>query len=100
MPWVRRAAVRREWPNKLVVVIDEHKPLGTWGEDGKLISVEGDLFTANLAEAEEEGDLPEFAGRPASEREVAPVTAISRSGWRRWNWRRKRSSCRAVMHGP
>ena len=38
VPWVRRAAVRREWPNKLVVVIDEHKPLGTWGEDGKLIT--------------------------------------------------------------
>ena len=70
VPWVRRAAVRREWPNKLVVVIDEHKPLGTWGEDGKLISVEGDLFTANLAEAEEEGDLPEFSGPAGSEREV------------------------------
>jgi cell division protein FtsQ len=70
VPWVRRAAVRREWPNKLVVVIDEHRPLGTWGEDGRLISVDGDIFTANLAEAEEEGDLPEFEGPAGSEREV------------------------------
>jgi cell division protein FtsQ len=70
VPWVRRAAVRREWPNKLVVVIDEHRPLGTWGEDGRLLSVEGDIFTANLAEAEEEGELPEFEGPAGSEREV------------------------------
>ncbi len=70
VPWVRRAAVRREWPNKLVVVIEEHKPLGTWGEDGRLISVQGDIFTANLAEAEEEGDLPEFSGPVGSEREI------------------------------
>jgi cell division protein FtsQ len=70
VPWVRRAAVRREWPNKLVVVIDEHRPLGTWGEDGRLLSVNGDVFTANLAEAEEEGELPEFEGPAGSEREV------------------------------
>ena len=70
VPWVRRAAVRREWPNKLVVVIDEHQPLGTWGEDGRLISVQGDLFTANLAEAEEDGDLAEFNGPVGSEREM------------------------------
>jgi cell division protein FtsQ len=70
VPWVRRAAVRREWPNKLVIVIDEHRPLGTWGEDGRLISTDGDVFTANLAEAEEEGELPEFSGPPGSEREV------------------------------
>lgn len=70
VPWVRRAAVRREWPNKLVVAIDEHRPLGTWGDDGRLISQDGDLFTANLDEAEEDGRLPEFFGPPGSEREV------------------------------
>jgi cell division protein FtsQ len=70
VPWVRRAAVRREWPNKLIVVIDEHRPLGTWGEDGRLISADGDIFTANLDEAEEDGQLPGFSGPPGSEREV------------------------------
>ncbi|MBK4733545.1 cell division protein FtsQ/DivIB [Noviherbaspirillum pedocola] len=70
VPWVRRAAVRREWPNKLVVAIDEHRPLGTWGDDGRLISQDGDLFTANLDEAEEDGRLPEFFGPRGSEREV------------------------------
>lgn len=70
VPWVRRAAVRREWPNKLVVALEEHAPLGTWGEDGRLLSVKGDVFIANLAEAEEDGALPEFAGPEGSERDV------------------------------
>lgn len=70
VPWVRKAAVRREWPNQLIVTIEEHEPLGTWGEDGKLLSVKGDVFTANLAEAEEDGELPEFAGPEGSEKEV------------------------------
>lgn len=70
VPWVRKAAVRREWPNKLVVSIEEHQPLGTWGEDGRLLSVKGDVFTANLAEAEVDGKLLEFDGPKGSEREV------------------------------
>jgi cell division protein FtsQ len=70
VPWVRRASVRREWPNKLVVALEEHVPLGSWSDDGRLLSVKGDLFTANLAEAEEDGPLPEFAGPDGSEKEV------------------------------
>jgi cell division protein FtsQ len=70
VPWVRRAAVRREWPNRLIVTIEEHEPLGTWGEDGRLLSVHGDLFTANLAEAEEHGPLAQFEGPNGSEKEV------------------------------
>ena len=70
VPWVRRATVRREWPNQLIVTLEEHEPLGTWGEDGRLLSVKGDVFTANLAEAEEDGELPEFDGPPGSEKEV------------------------------
>lgn len=70
VPWVRKATVRREWPNKLIVTVEEHVPLGTWGEDGRLVSVKGDVFTANLAEAEEDGELPELAGPFGSEKEV------------------------------
>lgn len=70
VPWVRKAAVRREWPDQLIVSIEEHQPLGTWGEDGRLLSVKGEVFTANLAEAEEDTDLAEFDGPPGSEKEV------------------------------
>lgn len=70
VPWVRKATVRREWPNRLIVTLEEHVPLGTWGEEGKLLSVKGDVFVANLDEAEEDGDLVEFAGPDGSEKEV------------------------------
>jgi len=70
VPWVRRATVRREWPNALVVEVEEHEALGTWGEDGRLLSVKGDVFTANVAEADDESALPAFYGPPGSEKEV------------------------------
>ncbi|KQV91147.1 cell division protein FtsQ [Massilia sp. Root351] len=70
VPWVRRATVRREWPDQLVVALEEHEALGTWGEDGRLLSTKGDVFTANLAEAEEDHELPAFSGPEGSEKEV------------------------------
>jgi len=70
VPWVRKASVRREWPDRLIITLEEHSPLGTWGEDGQILSVKGDVFTANLAEAEEDTRLLEFSGPPGSEKEV------------------------------
>lgn len=72
VPWVQHASVRREWPNKLVVSVEEYVVLGTWGEqEGRLVSVDGIVFTANLDEAEEEGKLPVLDGPDGSAREVA-----------------------------
>jgi len=68
--WVRRAQVRRAWPDRLIVGIEEHQILGTWDE-GRLISRHGELFTANLDEAEADGNLPALSGPAGSEREVA-----------------------------
>ncbi|HTJ95694.1 MAG TPA: cell division protein FtsQ/DivIB [Pararobbsia sp.] len=67
MPWVRHASVRRVWPDKLAVDIDAYKPLGTWGDD-QMVSVDGELFTANQGEVE--GDLPAFDGPEGSEHDV------------------------------
>ncbi|MCG1038272.1 MULTISPECIES: cell division protein FtsQ/DivIB [Burkholderiaceae] len=67
IPWVRHASVRRVWPNALAVTLEEYKPLGTWGSD-QFVSVDGEVFTANQAEAEAE--LPVFAGPMGSERDV------------------------------
>ncbi len=70
VPWVREASIRREWPGKLVVSLEEYQPLGIWGEEGQLLSTKGDLFTVNMAEAEEDYDLLKFSGPKGSEREV------------------------------
>jgi cell division protein FtsQ len=70
VPWVRRATVRREWPDQLIVEVEEHEPLGTWDDDGRLLSVKGEVFTANLAEADEDHALPALEGPEGSEKEV------------------------------
>lgn len=67
MPWVRHASVRRVWPNALAVTLEEYKPLGTWGSD-QLVSVDGELFTANQGELD--GDLPSFDGPDGTAKEV------------------------------
>ena len=69
VPWVRRAQVRRIWPNTLRVGIEEHRPLAVWG-DGRLVNRQGELFTANVAQAQAESELVEFSGPPGSESEV------------------------------
>jgi cell division protein FtsQ len=67
--WVRHARVRREWPNRLVVKLEEHEVLGIWNDD-RLLNTFGEVFSANLAEAEAEGSLPLFYGPEGSENEV------------------------------
>ena len=67
--WVRRAQVRRAWPDRLIVRIEEHQPLATWDES-RLVNRAGELFTANLDEAEEDGDLSALSGPPGSEKDV------------------------------
>ncbi|MEZ5650999.1 MAG: cell division protein FtsQ/DivIB [Burkholderiaceae bacterium] len=61
VPWVRRATVRRVWPDRLVVLIEEHRPHAIW-EDGRLINHYGELFDANLDEAVADGPLPQLSG--------------------------------------
>ncbi len=42
-PWVKRALVRRVWPDKLVVEIVGHRAIARWG-DGGLLSDSGEVF--------------------------------------------------------
>ncbi len=70
VPWVAQASVRRIWPNRLQVTLREHRALGAWN-DGRLLSDRGDLFVANVAEAEIFGPLPTFSGPDALARDVA-----------------------------
>ncbi|MGE0798234.1 MAG: cell division protein FtsQ/DivIB [Lautropia sp.] len=60
-PWVRRAQVRRIWPNRLSVEIEEHRPLARWG-DGRFVNTYGELFSADPREVGDAAQLLEFAG--------------------------------------
>jgi cell division protein FtsQ len=68
VPWVRRAVVRRVWPNRLVVELEEHQAAALWdGGAGteRLVNTHGELFEANLGDVEDE-ELPRFAGPDGS----------------------------------
>ncbi|WP_427915257.1 cell division protein FtsQ/DivIB [Ramlibacter sp. MMS24-I3-19] len=63
VPWVRQAVVRREFPNRLRVALQEHKAVAFWGEDdgSRLVNSYGEVFDANPGEVEHEG-LPHLDG--------------------------------------
>jgi cell division protein FtsQ len=62
--------VRRVWPNRLLVTLREHRALGAW-DGGRLLSDRGQLFVANIAEAEIFGPLPAFSGPDSQASEMA-----------------------------
>ena len=57
--WVRSVALRRHWPPRLEVAIEEHVPLARHSE-GVLVNTFGETFAARY-----EGALPRFAGAQA-----------------------------------
>jgi cell division protein FtsQ len=69
LPWVRRAEVRRVWPDRVEVALHEHVALARWGDAG-LVNTHGERFAARL-DPERESTLPQFVGPSGSEAEVA-----------------------------
>jgi cell division protein FtsQ len=64
VPWVRQAVVRRVWPNRLVVQLEEHRPVAFWEAEDKserLVNSFGEVFDANLGDVEDDG-LPTLKG--------------------------------------
>lgn len=64
LPWVRRADVRRVWPDRIEVKLEEHLALARWGDAG-LVNTFGERFAGESDEA-----LPLFAGPAGSAGEV------------------------------
>ncbi len=60
MPWVRKVALRRQWPRRLEVTIEEHSPLARWNDAG-LVNAQGEVFVADY-----DGELPQFDGPEGS----------------------------------
>jgi cell division protein FtsQ len=103
VPWVRRAVVRRVWPDRLAVTLEEHQAAALWqGEDrrsDRLVNTHGEVFEANVGDVEDDV-LPTLAGPDARsaqmlwmlrrvsaslaplERDVAMLRLSSRGSWR------------------
>ena len=63
VPWVRKAVVQRQFPDRLKVLLQEHQAVAYWGPEGdtRLVNSFGEVFEANQAEVES-GDLPQLNG--------------------------------------
>jgi len=61
LPWVRRAEVRRRWPDGLELRLEEHQAVAYWtnddGEDAHLVNVFGEVFVAAS-----NANMPAFSG--------------------------------------
>jgi cell division protein FtsQ len=65
LPWVRKASVRRLWPARLDVALEEHVPLARWAGVA-LVNAQGEVFHAAY-----DGALPVFIGPEGMAREIA-----------------------------
>lgn len=64
LPWVRRAEVRRRWPDALDLRIEEHEAVARWKQadgESRLVNGYGEVFAAAS-----ETELPVFAGPEGS----------------------------------
>jgi cell division protein FtsQ len=123
VPWVRRAVVRRVWPDRLAVSLEEHRAAALWlgsvegkGDDGKnaaerLVNSYGEVFDANVGDVEDDS-LPSFSGPEGSaalmlalHRRLQPtlsqlemgITSLQLSG--RGSWRVEVDSGAAIEMG-
>lgn len=69
VPWVRNVSLRRQWPGRLEIAVEEHVPYARWGDSG-LVNEQGEIFAAT-----HDGELPQFDGPDAR---VSEVTARHR----------------------
>lgn len=70
LPWVRNVSIRRRWPDKLEVVVEEHHELARWGNIA-LVNTYGELF-----HAASDSDLPVFYGPGDNVLEVAQFYGV------------------------
>lgn len=68
VPWVRQAVVRRIFPDRLAVQLEEHRAVALWSSEtggDKLVNSFGEVFEANPGDVEDDG-LPTLEGPAGS----------------------------------
>jgi cell division protein FtsQ len=71
VPWVRRAVVKRQFPNKLRVQLQENEAEAFWGADSesRLVNTYGEVFEANPGDVEQD-EMPRLVGPEGSAPQV------------------------------
>jgi cell division protein FtsQ len=68
MPWVRAASLRRHWPDRIELALEEHRAAARWTPlegEARLVNTRGEVFMAAARES-----LPAFVGPEGSARRV------------------------------
>jgi cell division protein FtsQ len=68
LPWVRRAEIRRVWPGRLAIAIEEHQAAAAWN-DRALLNTHGEVFP--VAAMDKYLGLPRLYAPDGTERETA-----------------------------
>lgn len=65
LPWVRRAEVRRRWPDAIELRLEEHQAVAYWSvsdsDEMHLVNRQGEVFVAAS-----NANMPDFSGPPGS----------------------------------
>lgn len=67
-PWVRRAEIRRVWPGRLAILVEEHRAAAAWN-DRALLNTHGEVFA--VAAMDQYLGLPRLYAPEGTERETA-----------------------------
>ncbi len=65
LSWVENAVVRRLWPNRVVVHINERRPFAMWQDNGKFNIVDPNGVTISAANSSDFYQLPMIVGKGA-----------------------------------
>jgi cell division protein FtsQ len=66
-PWISQVSVRREWPDRLVIHVEEEQPIARWN-DYQLLNQQGQIFAPESAL--DQLQLPRLTGPEQSEQQV------------------------------
>ena len=69
IPWVRKVSMRRHFPWRLEITLEEHVALANWNDAG-LVNTHGAVFWAETSQ-----QLPNFIGQPDSAAEITQMYA-------------------------
>lgn len=70
LPWVRKVSVRRKFPWRLEVTLEEHVALARWN-NSQLVNTYGEVFAGQDTE-----ELPAFSGQPDSSQTVTEMYGV------------------------
>ena len=93
LPWVRKASVRRQFPWRLEVELEEHVALARWNDTG-MVNTHGEVFEAGanqvlpgfIGQAEHAAEVTQMYGVFAAQlaplkREIAQISLSPRRAW-------------------